>query len=387
MDASLCGRVFLSARVSLATRMSLRFILGCALLLTLPGCVIPIFLRAKQNRIETHSLDGVPLARPTLPRDVRMERERNLEIALKSAEVFPSNLDSFIWVGRRTAYLGRYHEAIGIYTDALVYHPDSAEILRHRGHRYISVRRFGQAIIDLSRAAELIEGLEDVVEQDGLPNARGVPTSTLHTNIYYHLGLAYYLTGQFDLAAETFTRCRAKSKNPDMLVATLNWECAALARAGRADETTALLADVDSEWDVIENHAYHQLLLLYRGEVDRDTLLEAARSDGEDESMPQLNFASTAYGVANHALITGDLMLAQAVLREICATDAWPSFGAIAAEVELHRQPEWRHAPEPEPEMDSDEGDSEDDDTEHGDSDDDAKTTRVVPTSLEALSA
>ncbi len=59
------------------------------------------------------------------------------------------------------------------------------------------IREFDRAIQDFEKAATLIEGTEDKIEPDGLPNAQNIPVSTLHTNIWYHLGLAYYL--QHDL--------------------------------------------------------------------------------------------------------------------------------------------------------------------------------------------
>ena len=103
----------------------------------------------------------------------------------------PENVDSIIWFGRRTAYLGKYRDAIAIYTRGIELHPDEARLYRHRGHRYISVREFDRAIDDFTQAVRLIEGTDDQVEPDGLPNAAGIPTSTLHFNIWYHLGLAH----------------------------------------------------------------------------------------------------------------------------------------------------------------------------------------------------
>jgi len=38
------------------------------------------------------------------------------------------------------------------------------------------------------------------IEPDGLPNAKNIPISTLKGNIWYHLGLAYYLKGDFENA-------------------------------------------------------------------------------------------------------------------------------------------------------------------------------------------
>ena len=75
--------------------------------------------------------------------------------------------------------------------------PDEPKLYRHRGHRYISVREFDKAIADLEKAVELIQGTPNEIEPDGMPNALNIPVSSLHGNIYYHLGLAYYLIGEY----------------------------------------------------------------------------------------------------------------------------------------------------------------------------------------------
>ncbi len=144
----------------------------------------------------------------------------------------PDDPDALIWLGRRTAYLGRYREAIAIFTQGVERWPGDARFLRHRGHRWITVREFGRAVADLERAARLVEDRSDEVEPDGLPNARGIPTSTLQTNIYYHLGLAHYLRGDLAGARRAFEACLERSRHADMAVATRYWLYLTLRRAG-----------------------------------------------------------------------------------------------------------------------------------------------------------
>jgi hypothetical protein len=64
----------------------------------------------------------------------------------------------------------------------------------------------------------LIANTPDQIEPDGLPNARNIPTSTLQSNIWYHLGLAHYLRHDFDRALDAYRKCLAVSKNPDGVV-------------------------------------------------------------------------------------------------------------------------------------------------------------------------
>ena len=74
--------------------------------------------------------------------------------------------DAIIWLGRRTAYLGNYQEAIDLFTDGANRYPRDARMFRHRGHRWITLRKFDRAIADLTRAATLIRGQEDQIEPD-----------------------------------------------------------------------------------------------------------------------------------------------------------------------------------------------------------------------------
>ncbi len=280
---------------------------------------------------EAVSLLGDPLVAPELPAEVRAEREAQLRAAREEAEAAPDDPDALIWLGRRTAYLGRYREAIEIFTRGVERHPGDARFRRHRGHRFITLRRFADAEADLERAARLVEGRPDEVEPDGLPNARGIPTSTLQSNIWYHLGLARYLQGDFAGALSAYRTCLGVSANPDMLVATGYWLHLTLRRLGLDAEARETLQPIRADLDVIENHAYHRLLLMARGELAPDALLAEARTGGE------LDAATVGYGVGEWHLSNGRPEEAESIFHEVVAAGPWASFGAIAAEAELAR--------------------------------------------------
>src|SRR5215204_1547790 len=149
--------------------------------------------------------------------------EPNLRSAEKKYQADNKNDEHIIWYGRHLAYLGNYKEAIDVYTKGINLHPDNARFYRHRGHRYITLRCYDNAIADLNKAVELIRDQIDEIEADGIPNEKNFPTSTLHTNIYYHLGLAYYLKGDNRQALLAWEKCLDIANNDDMKVATLNW--------------------------------------------------------------------------------------------------------------------------------------------------------------------
>src|SRR5688500_11278883 len=148
--------------------------------------------------------ENAKIVAPVLSENARKIYETKLSEARADFEKNPSSADALIWLGRRTAYPGKYKEAIRIFTDGIAKFPKDARFYRHRGHRYITLRCFGDAIRDFETAAKLVKGKADEIEPDGLPNARNIPTSTLQSNIFYHLGLAYYVKGDFRNALKAY---------------------------------------------------------------------------------------------------------------------------------------------------------------------------------------
>ncbi|HXG57882.1 MAG TPA: tetratricopeptide repeat protein, partial [Thermoanaerobaculia bacterium] len=279
--------------------------------------------------VEAISLLGKPLRRPALAPEVARQREAELAKARARWERNRNHPDDIIWFGRRTAYLGRYREAIDIFTDGIRHHPHDARMYRHRGHRYITIRRLDDAIRDLERAEELTRGKPDEIEPDGLPNARGVPTSSLQSNICYHLGLAWYLKGDFERALPVYQRCAALATNADRLVSNTHWLYMTLRRLGRPQEAERVLEPISSSLDVIENTAYHKLTLMYRGEIAPEELSK--------ENPSTVEGATILYGVGNWYLYNGEPEKAERFFRQIVEGGEWAAFGYIACEAEIAR--------------------------------------------------
>lgn len=288
---------------------------------------------------QARSLLGGVLDAPQLPPEVRERYEARLAEATAAWENTPENADSLVWLGRRTAYLGDYREAIRIYTGGLELHPDDARFLRHRGHRWISVREFDRAIDDLRAAADMVEDRPDVVEPDGLPNALGIPTSTLHFNIWYHLGLAHYLKGEYEQALLAWNECLEVSRHPDSVVATTYWLNNTLRRLARtegkpglSDRADALLGEIDADMEIIESTSYLDVLLLHKGERTAEEIMGTAGGEGA------LASTTTLYGVGMWHLVNGYAEPArQFFMQAVEDTSQWPAFGYIAAEAELAR--------------------------------------------------
>lgn len=242
----------------------------------------------------------------------------------------PGDAMALIWKGRRMAYLGDYKKAIEIFSEGIEKFPDDARMYRHRGHRYISLRLFDKAISDLEKAVDLIAGTEDMTEPDGIANSRNQPVSTTHRNIWYHLGLAYYLVDDMENALRGFKECLAISDNPDMKVASSHWVYMILRRLGRDDEASAILEPITADMDVYENMSYHSLLLFYKGEISESDLI------GETGEISTAGNAIT-YGLGNWYYYNGDIEKAKDIFRGLVNDGIWAAFGTIAAEADLAR--------------------------------------------------
>jgi hypothetical protein len=103
-----------------------------------------------------------------------------------------------------------------------------------------------------------------------------------------------------------------------------------LRRLGREAEAAEVLRLITSDMDIIENTAYHRRLLMYKGEITPDSLL--------NPNAEALQFVTQGYGVANWYLANGDTARANAILDKVLQSDYWAGFGYIAAEADVARR-------------------------------------------------
>ena len=269
----------------------------------------------------------VPVRMPVISDSVRYVFGENLAKALSDYEKDSTNADAIIWYGRRLAYLGRYEEAIRIFSRGLVHHPTDARLFRHRGHRWITLRCFDAAISDLERAAELIRDKPDETEPDGLPNALNQPTSTLQSNIWYHLGLAHYLKGNNPKAIQAYRKGLEVSKSPDMYVAMVNWLFITLKKQNARKKAGELLMAVNPDMKLLESGDYLKILMLHKMQG----------GSAPDSDLNSLSSSTYGYGYGMYQLLNGRKEEAKAIFEKLVAGNQWSSFGYIAAEQELKK--------------------------------------------------
>ncbi len=229
----------------------------------------------------------------------------------KELEVSPANADLWMQKGLALSKSWKFREAIDAYSTALSYNPFHSLVYRHRGHRYISVRMYKEAAADLELSTRI-----DATNWDS----------------WYHLGLAYYLLGDFERAETVYRKCLELTKTDDMLVAIADWYWMTLMRLGKKEEAEKLLEPVSENTDPGENVSYLRRLLLYKGLIEPQNLLN---TDGAQ--YPDLELATQGYGLGNYYIVNGDEEKGMAIFKKIVkeATSQWGAFGYLAAEVEL----------------------------------------------------
>jgi len=247
--------------------------------------------------------------------------------AKKNYDAKPNDAENIIWYGRRTAYAGDFRGAIEIFSEGIEKFPNDDRMYRHRGHRYISIRQFDRAIADLEQASKLIEGKENESEPDGQPNEQNIPVSSRHGNIWYHLGLAYYLKQDWENAFRAYQNGFNSGRNDDNRVSTTHWLYMIKRRMGDEEGAAKVLDVITADMKVIENFSYYHLCLFYKGDMTIEELI------GDNEDTP--SGASAAYGLANWYYYTGEDEKAMEHLKALVASNSWAAFGFIAAEADL----------------------------------------------------
>jgi CubicO group peptidase (beta-lactamase class C family)/tetratricopeptide (TPR) repeat protein len=238
----------------------------------------------------------------------------------------PKNVDLILAAARARDVALQFGEAIAIYSRGLAMAPQDVRLLRFRGHRYISTRRFDLAVADLAKAVALAPSSFDVT---------------------YHLGLAHYLTGEFEQAARVYRSCLDATSDPKPLptgwrsctttratdndrAAMSDWLYRAMRRAGRHDEARILAGSFGAGLKVDTNEAYYTALRFYQQAVAEDAAMTPVTKN-------ENRLVTIGYGVATFHLANGDTAKACHLMRRIVEEPNWNAFGVIAAEADLAR--------------------------------------------------
>lgn len=251
----------------------------------------------------------------TYDQQVRLFPLANVDSAVTSeldAEIAqdPNNPELYLKKGIALSRASLHHqEAINLFSHGLTLDPFHALLYRWRGHKFVNVRQFNQARADLEISSRIDPSNWDT---------------------WYHLGLANYLLQDFARAEKAYRQCWAITDTEDKRVAIADWLYMTLRRQDRKEEAQELLSFITPETDHGPNEAYYRRLLLYRGELTADDLLEGA-------DIADVNFVTLGYGMGNYFYYNGNTERAVEIWKQVLSGKYWSAFGYVASEVELTR--------------------------------------------------
>lgn len=297
------------------------FFCSAAVVLAAPSLPLSAALAAEQEPRETLTLMGEPVRPLVLPDDVLERLELDLEVARAAFDAAPDREDSYIWLGRRLGYLGRFEEAVAVFTAGLQKFPDSYKLYRFRGRHRARSRDFEGAVADYLAGLEKMDGVADTFEPDGAPNARGLTIGTYRANLHYYLGQTSFATGDYARMVEQLDRSNGSPialAIEDHKVAVAFWKHIALMKLGEPHGAKSVIMAVPEELDLVENHFYHRAVKVLQGRI------------GEKEALEGDSLMRFALGVKKR--FEGDERSARRILEAIISDTPlgyWP------AEVEL----------------------------------------------------
>jgi tetratricopeptide (TPR) repeat protein len=239
----------------------------------------------------------------------KRENDRALAAYERAIALEPNNADFHVGRAKALARLSRHSEAVDECTAALRLKPDSAAALRDRGHYLINLHRVADSIPDLARAQKL---------------------AGKDREVYYHLGLAYYIQGDWKRAAAAWQGCLANAAKDDDVISCTAWLYPSLVRAGRKEEARKALDRITPGMEPKENTAYFDRLMLFKGAKKEEQV--AATLDKDAISRPTVG-----YSIGLWHLLEGRADRAREYIEKAASADAKQAFGAIAAEAELKR--------------------------------------------------
>lgn len=265
------------------------------------------------SRPETFSLQGEPLfAHTAFSDERRTELEEALSEAQKKLAEREHDLRLVRGAAKSLAALHRFREAQRLLTSALgsAQGVEAAWLHCDRGHYSVNLREFELAKHDLFRAVDL--GLSAF-------------------DVWYHLALAHWFSGESEEALTAFRRCREIVDDDSHLVAITDWLYVCLCRLGRDQEAEELLSPIHAEMNMTgNNHLYLKQLLFYKGEFSVQDMDAVCRQGGLALTN---NYTMGLWHLRNGAEADARLCFARVVEQGT----VWGAFGHIGAEVELAR--------------------------------------------------
>ena len=240
----------------------------------------------------------------------RKDNTKALAAADRAVAVSPNDAQGHLLRCRSLAGLRRHEEAIAACGESLRLNPGNPDALRDRGHYYLNLGKVDPALADLRDA-------ESRTKMD-----RGV---------YYHLGMAYYLKGDFAAAAAAYEGCLRTSSEEGARVECQAWLYPSLRRAGRDTDARNLLQNLNTSSLPGHPGNYLDRLLLFAGVRTEQDVSSTMAAEGA------LSETTVGYSIGLWHLLEGRRDRAGEYFQRVLSTRYSTSWGYRAAEAELAR--------------------------------------------------
>lgn len=237
------------------------------------------------------------------------ENAKALEAYDRAAAADASRADIQLGRCRTLARLTRHAEAVTACGNAIRLDPQNWEAVRDRGHYLVNLNQLDAALADMERAASMKQG---------------------DYQIDYHLGLAYFIRGDYAKAVPVWQACVKDAPEPGNKVACYAWLYPSLRKAGR-DADAAQALDAALALGAKPDVAYMNRLMLFKG-----TLTEAeAAKQMEANALQQ---ATVGFSIGLWHELNGRADKAREFYEKATASDARTAFGHVAATNALKRR-------------------------------------------------
>jgi tetratricopeptide (TPR) repeat protein len=274
---------------------------------------------------ETYSFTGKPLyAKPA--DSLAVVKSDSVIAAIKMKSELTE--EDYIEISRQLVAINQFKKAVENFTQGIKKYPNSFKLLRHRGHRYLNLRKLDSAIVDLNQAEELIRSQpQEVWEYD----ATGKPSATYQHQIWYHIGLYHYLKRNYAESAIAYEKSLSHTKEGNNIAGAGDWLYNAYQRSGQKEKIPALLKQFTLSFN-IENkdYPYFRRLLLFNGVIKPEELVD------ENLSIDQMPLAEVTklYGLANWYAYHENPEKANALYKKVLESKEWPGFAYACAELD-----------------------------------------------------
>lgn len=248
------------------------------------------------------------------PERAQVQHDAAVLAAQAAVDRDPDNAGLWTALGLALSSEGLMREAVEAYSHSITLDPFNGVTYRHRGHRHLSCWEFPEATADFATAARL------------LPAHHPEMWNTL-----YHLGLSYYLQGEYQRADAVYAHCYAITDPADAsaIYAITDWSWRTLMRLGKKDVAAALVAKLTPDFDVeADECGYSRDCAMYQGRIRPEDL---CRGRMQQE---RLDAITMIYCLSNYYFVTGEPEKSNEVLDEALRfgkENWWCGFGYLAA--------------------------------------------------------